>query len=134
MMAIVAPVVSFGALRVASTAILRLRAATRQVAIHVEVTLNACFVLISIVWASGTQICLATVSARASDGPSSQVVERVDHSLRTASRVRVTTRQAQFVVRDVWVAASGVSWAAVVGRGTLDPLGAPGTIAWGDIV
>lgn len=58
----------------------------------------------------------------------------VDRSLGSASQVRVTTLRAQFIVRDVRVDAVGVNWATVVDRGTLDSLGAPGALAWGEVL
>jgi hypothetical protein len=93
-----------------------------------------CPVLLSLIWTSGTPLWPVTMSASVPDGSLSPRLERADRSLRSASFVRLTTRRAQFVVRDVRVDALGVNWARVVDRGTLDSLSAPGTLAWGEVV
>jgi hypothetical protein len=48
--------------------------------------------------------------------------------------VRVTTRQARFVLRGVRADAGGLHWSTLVDRGTLDSLNAPGTLAWSEVV
>lgn len=99
-----------------------------------KAAMRACGALICIIWASGTLLWPASVSASVPDRSLSPRLRRVDHSLRGAPLVQVTTRRAQFVVRDVRVDASGVNWAIVVDRGTLDSLSAPGTLGWGEVV
>ena len=91
-------------------------------------------VVISLLLGSAMLVSLVLSAAEAAEVPSSPLVAHLDHVLRGASRVRVTTRQARFVARDVRADSSGLHWSTLVDSGKLDSLSAHGTLAWSEVV